>query len=113
MRKKIMMLPVALFFLIVISANNIYAADCAFATIKRVGSNPTSSIAAGASPYVVTLDCSDDTKWSGNVAFYLSADLGDSGLATLLTAYSLGKTIWVRTLGITPGSIVTIVYMND
>lgn len=111
MRKKIMMLPVVLFFLLVISVNNMYAADCSSATIKRVGNNPTT--ASGASPYMVQLDCSNDATWSGTLTLYLSADLGDSGLATLLTAYSLGKTVWVRTLGVAPGSIVTIIYIND
>jgi hypothetical protein len=112
MRKKIMMLPVVLFFLFFISLSNIYAADCASATIKKVGNNPVSA-KSGASPYVVSLDCSTDATWPGSRIFYLSADLGESGLATLLTASSLGKTVWVRTLGVTAGSIVTIIYMND
>jgi hypothetical protein len=113
MRKKIMMLPVVLFFFFVFSVNNIYAADCASATIKRVGNNPATGGAFGASPYMVQLDCSNDATWPGAPTLYLSADLGEAGLATLLTAYSLGKTVWVRTLGVTPGSIVTIIYMND
>ena len=112
MRKKFMMLPVVLFFLFFISVSNIYAADCASATIKKVGNNPVSG-ASGASPYMVQLDCSNDATWRGTLTLYLSADLGESGLATLLTAYSLGKTVWVRTLGVTAGSIVTIIYMNN
>ena len=108
-----MMLPVVLFFLIVTIANNIYAADCSIATIKRVGTNPTSSYASGATPYTVQLDCSNDSVWAGSLTLFLSSELGESGLATLLTAYSLGKTVWVRTLGVTGGSIVTIIYMND
>ena len=88
------------------------AADCSSATIKRIGSNPVSG-ATGASTFMVQLDCADDTTWPGTLTLYLSSDLGDSGLATLLTAYSLGKTVWVRSLGITPGSIVSVIYIND
>ena len=39
----------------------------------------------------VQLDCPSDTTWSGNRQFYLSSDLGNQGLAVLLTAYSLAK----------------------
>jgi hypothetical protein len=96
----------------VVSVNNLYAADCASATIKRLGTNPVTG-STGASPYMVQLDCSADTIWPGTLTLYLSEDLGDSGLATLLTAYSLGKTVWVRTLGVTAGSIISVIYIND
>jgi len=112
MLKKFMILPVVLFALYVFSANNLYAADCGFATIKKIGNNPLLTN-TGASPYMARLDCNDDSIWPGEIAFYLSQDLGDAGLATLLTAYSLGKTVWVRTLGVTTGSIITVVYLND
>ena len=59
------------------------------------------------------VNISNDSAWSDTMLFYLSEDLGDSGLATLLAAYSMGKTIWVRTLGATPGSIISIIYVND
>jgi len=90
----------------------VIAADCSSATIKKIGVNPTWS-GTGASNYFVRLDCSDNTKWPGIVSFYLSEDLGDSGLATMLTAYSLGKTLWIRTAGVATGSLVTVLYMND
>jgi hypothetical protein len=38
--------------------------------------------------------------------------MGDQGLATLLTAFSLGKPIWVRVAGVTSGSVLEIAYMN-
>ncbi len=98
--------------LLVATTTNLYAADCASATIERVGSNPVTG-SAGASPYMVQLDCSADSVWPGTLTLYLSSDLGESGLATLLTAYSLGKTVWVRTLGTTPGFIVSVIYVND
>ena len=99
-------------FLLVVSFNNGYAADCSSATIKRIGVNPVTG-SAGASPYMVQLDCASDSIWSGTLTLYLSTDLGESGFATLLTAYSLGKTVWARSLGTTPGSIVTVLYIND
>ncbi len=89
------------------------AVDCASAKIMRVGVNPVTGT-GGASNYMVQLDCADTpAAWHGVLTLYLSADLGDSGLATLLTAYSLGKTVWVRTAGIASGSIVNIIYVND
>jgi len=109
-RKLICTIVVAFLSLCVISP--VIAADCASATIKKIGVNPTWT-GSGASNYFVRLDCSDDTKWAGVVSFYLSEDLGDSGLATMLTAYSLEKTLWIRTAGIATGSLVTVLYMND
>ncbi|WP_319549703.1 hypothetical protein [Desulfogranum marinum] len=91
--------------------NTSYAVDCARATIKKVGTNPT--LNTGASPYMVQLSCSKESAWEGISTFYLSTDLGDSGLATLLTAYSMNKTLWVRALGSKSGSIITVIYMND
>jgi len=88
------------------------AVDCASAAIKKIGVNPTWP-GTGASKYFVQLDCVDDTKWAGTISFYLSEDLGDAGLATMLTAYSLGKNLWIRTAGVATGSLVTVLYMND
>jgi len=110
--RAILFFAIIVSFLLVVGASNVFAADCASAVIKRVGSNPSIG-ATGSSPYMVQLDCSTDSVWPGTLTLYLSSDLGDGGLATLLTAYSLGKTVWVRTLGITSGSIVTIIYVND
>lgn len=86
------------------------AADCESATVVRLGVNPANTF--GGSNYFAQLDCANDSVWAGTVSFYLSSDLGDSGLATLLTATSLGQPVWVRTAGITTGSLVTVVYMN-
>ena len=81
--------------------------------IKKIGVSPGAG-GAGSAGYMVQLDDTGSPQaWSGTVQFYLSDDLGDSGLATLLTAYSLGKTVWARTAGTTPGSLITILYMND
>ncbi len=55
------------------------------------------------------------TCWGGGIRqFYLSAALGNPGLATILTGYSLDKTFWTRIAGTAePGSLVLILYIND
>ena len=81
------------------------AADC---QIMRVGSDPRFQGA------MVQLDDLTDTRWTGIRQFYLSSTLGNQGLATLLTAYSLGKTVWVRIAGDgAPGSLIEIIFVND
>jgi len=52
--------------------------------------------------------------WTGPRQFYLSSSLGNQGLAVLLTAYSLGKTVWVRIAGdASSGSLITVIFVND
>ena len=61
----------------------------------------------------VQLDDQSDVNWTGARQFYLSSELGNQGLAVLLTAYSLGETVWVRIAGdASAGSLVTIIFMN-
>ncbi|WP_446011686.1 hypothetical protein [Candidatus Electrothrix sp.] len=101
---------ISLFFLF--STSTVYAEECAKAIIKKVGVSPTETV--DATPYLVRLDCEDqDEAWSGVIPFYIGTDLGDSGLATLLTSYSLGKSLWVEVGGITPGSLVTVLFVNE
>jgi hypothetical protein len=61
----------------------------------------------------VQLDDLSDTNWTGVRQFYLSSELGNQGLAVLLTAYSLGETVWVRIAGdASSGSLVKIIFVN-
>ena len=77
-------------------------------SIAKVGYDPRFEGA------LVRLDDLTDTQWTGTRQFYLSSTLGNQGLATLLTAYSLGKTVWVRIAGTgEPGSLIQIIYIND
>ena len=77
-------------------------------TIIKVGADPRFEGA------MVQLDDLTDNKWTGVRQFYLSSALGNQGLATLLTAYSMGKTIWVRIVGDgSPGSLVEIIFVNE
>ena len=84
------------------------ALDVANARINRVGYNPAFQGA------MVQLDDVTDGNYTGVRQYYLSSTLGNQGLATLLTAYSLGKTVWVRIAGTgEPGSLIQIIYIND
>ena len=86
------------------------AVDVAQAKIVRVGINP----GTGKGVLVRLVDESATPAWTGERQFYLSETLGNQGLATILTAYSLGKTIWVRIAGdASAASLISIVYIND
>ena len=62
---------------------------------------------------MVQLDDQSDVNWTGIRQFYLSSELGNQGLAVLLTAYSLGETVWVRISGDgSNGSLITVIFMN-
>lgn len=63
---------------------------------------------------VMLTDLSTTPKWTGSRQFFLSkAILGNQGLAVLLTAYSMGQSIWVRLAGTgDPLSLITIIYAN-
>lgn len=98
--------------ILAITAGSAFALDCSEATVVQVGSDPAIANQTRSS-HVVTLDCHNDTKWAGNVQFFLTPELGDSGLAVLLTAKSLGKSVLARVSSKTPGSLVTIVYLNN
>ncbi len=61
----------------------------------------------------VQLDDTSDANWTGNRQFYLSQELGNQGLAVLLTAYAMGETVWVRIAGDgESGSLVTVIFVN-
>ena len=84
------------------------AVDAKDVQVYRVGADPRFEGA------MVQLDDLTDTRWTGIRQFYLSSNLGNQGLATLLTAYSLNKTLWVRIAGDgSPGSLVEIIFIND
>jgi len=76
--------------------------------VMKVGADPRFEGA------MVQLDDLTDTQWTGIRQFYLSSTLGNQGLATILTAYSMGKTLWVRIAGDgAKGSLIEIVFIND
>ena len=101
-----MMVLASMFVIMPATANaDVDVADC---TIVRIGVDPRFE-----GPPVQLIDNSG-SNWNGARQFYLSSTLGNQGLATLLTAYSLGKTIWVRVAGDgSAGSLITVLFIND
>ena len=89
--------------------------NIAAAQITRIGvypnMTPTSSIP------VFLEDTASQPAFASGTMFYLHDSLGNQGLATLLTAYSMGKTIWVRIVGEgsapAAGDYIVIVYVNQ
>jgi hypothetical protein len=86
------------------------AYDCAQAQITRLGMYPGMITPNG---FMIQIDDLSDAGWTGIRTFYLDESLGKSGWATILTAYSMGKTLYVRLVDTTPGSLVTVVHIND
>ena len=84
------------------------ALDVASCTIVKIGADPRFEGAP------VQLVDTSGVNWTGPRQFYLSSTLGNQGLAVLLTAYSMGKTVWVRLAGTgTAGSLVEVIFVND
>jgi len=58
-------------------------------------------------------DVGGSPAWAGVRQSYLSAILGNGGLATMLTAFSLGENVFVRIAGTgQEGSLITIIFVN-
>jgi hypothetical protein len=87
--------------------------QCKAATITQLGAFPDlADDTTHTSKYLVELDCDDDTKWGGAKQFLLTTDLGDSGYASVLTAYSLDKTINVDVASTAFRSHLTRIYIG-
>jgi len=86
--------------------------DCAVAKISRIGMYPGAFGTKGI--MVQLIDQAPTPSWPGARTFYLSDTVGNEGYAALLTAYSMGKTLWVRIAGdASPGSLIIILHIND
>ena len=82
--------------------------DVFSAKIERLGPDPRFE-----GPMVQLTDVGSSPAWTGVRQFYLSSTLGNAGLATMLTAFSLGETVFVRIAGTAEsGSLVTIIFVN-
>ena len=89
-----------------------YAADLDGAVIERIGVNPG---VAGATTSANIIFVSHASLGKDKVLqCVLSKDLGDAGLATALTAQSLGKSVWLRvgSTDTTKVTTATIMYLN-
>jgi hypothetical protein len=83
--------------------------DCAQCTVTRLGMNPG---AFGTDGFMIQVEDAAGL-WSGSRTFYLDDTLGKAGWATVLTGYSMGKTFWMRLVDTVPGSLITVVHIND
>ncbi len=82
--------------------------DVAIASIVKIGIDPRFE-----GPMVQLIDQAVSPQWTGVRQFYLSATLGNGGLAAMLTAFSLGENVFVRIAGTgQSGSLVTIIFVN-
>ncbi|MCI5164624.1 MAG: hypothetical protein D3903_00700 [Candidatus Electrothrix sp. GM3_4] len=88
------------------------AVDCAEATVTMVGVLPLKENTT-TSKYMIRADCADDSKWTGERQYMLSADIGDSGYATLLTAMSLNQPIYLRVESANWWSLATLLYLSS
>lgn len=90
--------------------------NCAKVSVVRIGFYPGVTVQnPNASGAIVQLKDLVGTCWSGGTRqFYLSSDLGNPGLATLLAGYSMDKTFWAQVGGTAQtGSLVLVLYIND
>ena len=87
--------------------------DVAVAKIERIGPDPRFADSASSGFMVQLTDTAANPAWTGIRQFYLSAALGNTGVATLLTAFSLGELVWVRIGGTAEsGSLISIIFVN-
>jgi hypothetical protein len=101
-----MMVLASMFVIMPATANALDVADC---TVARIGVDPRFE-----NPIPVQLIDNSGLNWTGPRQFYLSSTLGNQGLATLLTGYSMSKTFWVRIAGDgSSGSLIEIIFIND
>lgn len=104
--------------LVNLTGTSFAAVQCLNTKIEAAGYYPSQADeATGNSGYRVQLTCLDDVSpdqlaFSGTRSFYLSADLGDAGYASLLTAYSLGTNIRVQLASSDFNSLVLSIYMQ-
>jgi len=88
--------------------------DVAFAKIERIGPDPRFADTVSSGFMVQLSDTATSPAWAGVRQFYLSAELGNTGVATLLTAFSLGEFVWVRIGGAAEdGSLISIIFVNS
>jgi hypothetical protein len=105
-----LMIGVICFILLAIPTIASADVDLAVASIGRVGVVTTIE-----GPVVQLYDVNGVIWAKGTMRqFYLSPTIKNTGLATILTALSLEKTVWVRIAGTgAQGSLITIVYINN
>lgn len=112
-KKTLSAISIGIFLLLGMTSGTAFAAaTCDQTTIQGIGMYPALAT-ADASMYRIWLSCGDAAPdWPGTRTFLLSKSLGDAGYATILTAKSLGKTLFVYAGGTATNSLIFNIYMN-
>ena len=89
-------------------------ADCSAASIIMVG--PTPAAANNVAVFLQNKTSASVGTWAiGEVRmFQLYGPISNQGLATVLTAFSMGKNVFVRVedANATPGSLISYIYLS-
>lgn len=85
------------------------AADCPDVKVNLIGIDPRFE-----GPMVMLVDVGGSPAWTGPRQFYLSAELGNAGLATLLTAVALDQAVFVRIAdpNAAETSLISIIFLS-
>ncbi|MCP4113318.1 MAG: hypothetical protein GY749_48605 [Desulfobacteraceae bacterium] len=87
--------------------------DCSSASIVDFSIQPSMETET-ASRYRVRLTCDDiPKKWEGERFFMLSRDNSDAMYATIMTAASLKKEVFVKVGGTGPNYLILLVYLSQ
>ncbi len=110
MYKKLAMSIAAVALALSLSAVTASAVICSNAEITKIGQRPALSgdPNSTADDNAVFLKCDG---WQNARRYFLSPDLGDKGLATFLTAFSLGKHVDAYLASTSWNSLITDVYI--
>jgi len=110
MKRCLMLISCSLFFLIsTVNANAVDVPNCSIEMIGAYGGMEDQAL--DRSNYPIFLKC--PSAFSGGMRMYsLSYELGKGGLATALTAFNLDKEVWVRINTLSPGGIISIMYVE-
>ena len=101
---------VAILSFIIIPSTANATANIPVAQIKQIGT----ILSGGVAKIVVKIaDGSATPQFTGDRQYFLHPDLGNQALATLLTAFSMDKTVWLRVESLDALSLITIIYCDQ
>jgi hypothetical protein len=110
MKRCLILISCSLFFLIsTVNANAVDAANCSIELIGAYGGFENQ--ATNRSNYPIFLKCPSAFA-GGERMYFLSYEMGKGGLATALTAFNMDKEVWVRLSTLSPGGIVSVMYVE-
>ena len=119
MLKKIVRIQLVIFALVCLSISfwkcEGYAADCNAASVEMIGPMVLGLDGSVVATLLNKSGITVGTSWAANTTrqFFLHPSILNQGLATLLTAYSLNKNVWVRLADTAESnSYITVIYIS-